>query len=125
MASITTRAGKGSPLTNAEVDANFTNINTELGQKLTGNQTVTLSGDVTGSGATAITATLANSGVTAGTYTKVTVDAKGRVTTGASLASGDLPTYTGTLTTSQVTTALGYTPYNETNPSGYITSSAL
>lgn len=34
MASITTRAGKGSALTNAEVDANFTNINTELGQKL-------------------------------------------------------------------------------------------
>jgi hypothetical protein len=30
MASITTRAGKGSPLTNAEVDANFTNINGEL-----------------------------------------------------------------------------------------------
>jgi hypothetical protein len=27
MASITTRAGKGSPLTNAELDANFTNIN--------------------------------------------------------------------------------------------------
>jgi hypothetical protein len=27
MASITTRAGKGSPLTNAEVDANFTNLN--------------------------------------------------------------------------------------------------
>ncbi len=28
MAAITTRAGKGSPLTNAEVDANFTNLNT-------------------------------------------------------------------------------------------------
>jgi hypothetical protein len=27
MADITTRAGKGSPLTNAEVDANFTNLN--------------------------------------------------------------------------------------------------
>lgn len=27
MTSITTRAGKGSPLTNAEVDANFTNLN--------------------------------------------------------------------------------------------------
>lgn len=27
MATITTRAGKGSPLTNAEVDANFTNLN--------------------------------------------------------------------------------------------------
>ena len=34
MASITTRAGKGSPLTNAEVDANFTNLNTELATKL-------------------------------------------------------------------------------------------
>jgi hypothetical protein len=30
MASITTRAGKGSPLTNAELDANFNNINAEL-----------------------------------------------------------------------------------------------
>jgi phage-related tail fiber protein len=77
---------------------------------LTGNQSITLSGDASGSGTTAISLTLANSGVTAGTYTKVTVDAKGRVTTGASLASGDLPTYTGTITSSQVTTALGYTP---------------
>lgn len=67
---------------------------------ISANQTITLSGDVTGSGTTAITTTLATSGVTAGTYTKVTVDAKGRVTVGASLASGD------------VTTALGYTPYN-------------
>lgn len=74
---------------------------------LTGNQTVTLSGDATGSGATSIAVTLANSGVTAGTYTKITVDAKGRATAGASLASSD------------VTTALGYTPYNSTNPNGY------
>ena len=73
---------------------------------------LTFTGDVTGSGTTgASTAlTLANSGVTAGTYTKVTVDAKGRVTTGAALASSD------------VTTALGFTPYNSTNPSGYITT---
>lgn len=78
---------------------------------LTGNQSITVSGDATGSGTTAITLTLANSGVAAGTYTKVTVDAKGRVTTGTSLSSSD------------VTTALGYTPYNSTNPSGYITSS--
>jgi hypothetical protein len=34
MATIVTRAGKGSPLTNTEVDTNFTNINDELGQKL-------------------------------------------------------------------------------------------
>jgi hypothetical protein len=54
---------------------------------LTGNQTVTVTGDASGSGATSIALTLANSGVAAGTYndsaTQVrpfTVDAKGRVT---------------------------------------------
>ena len=53
---------------------------------ITGNQTITVSGDVTGSGTTAISATLANSGVTAATYGSATqipvlaVDAKGRVT---------------------------------------------
>lgn len=77
---------------------------------LTGNQTITVSGDASGTGATTISLTLANSGVSAGTYTKVAVDAKGRVTSGASLASSD------------VTTALGYTPYDSTNPSGYITN---
>lgn len=34
MATIVTRAGKGSPLTNNEVDDNFINLNTELGGKL-------------------------------------------------------------------------------------------
>lgn len=29
MSTITTRSGKGSPLTNAEVDTNFTNLNTD------------------------------------------------------------------------------------------------
>jgi len=41
MATIVTRAGKGSPLTNAEVDANFTNLNTDKveksGDTMTGN----------------------------------------------------------------------------------------
>jgi hypothetical protein len=32
-------------------------------------------------------------------------------------------TYGGTLTSSQITTGLGFTPYNATNPNGYITSS--
>jgi len=36
---------------------------------------------------------LANSGVTPGTYPKVTVDAKGRVTAGASLSGSDLPAH--------------------------------
>lgn len=38
------------------------------------------------------TLALAASGVTAGTYTKVTVDAYGRVTAGTSLAASDIPT---------------------------------
>lgn len=54
---------------------------------LTGNQSITVSGDATGSGTTSIALTLANSGVSAGTYNNnaaqvrpFTVDAKGRVT---------------------------------------------
>ena len=62
----------------------------------------------TGTGATAPTVSLS-----AGTYTKLTVDAYGRATSGTSLSSGD------------VTTALTYTPYNSSNPSGYISASGL
>lgn len=52
----------------------------------TGDQTITLSGDMTGSGTGAISATLANSGVVAGDFGSasaipiITVDAKGRIT---------------------------------------------
>lgn len=59
--------------------------------KLSTARTIALKGDVTGSVAfdgsanKDITATLANSGVTAGSYSAVTVDAKGRVTKGAQL----------------------------------------
>ena len=41
--------------------------------------------------------TLATSGVTAGSYTKVTVDAKGRVTTGSTLAASDIPSLPATI----------------------------
>lgn len=75
-------------------------------------RTIALTGDVTGtsaafdgSAALSFAATLASSGVVAGTYSKVTVDAKGRVTTGASIASGD------------VTGALGFTPANKAGES--------
>lgn len=58
-----------------------------------------LTGDVTGTAVgNSIATTLSNSGVSVGFYTKVGVDAKGRVTSGTVIGSSD------------VTTALGYTP---------------
>lgn len=60
---------------------------------LTGNQSISVTGDATGSGTTAITLTLASVG-SSGTYTKVTTDAKGRVTSGTTLSAGDIPTLT-------------------------------
>lgn len=58
---------------------------------LTGNQTITFSGDASGSGTTAVSLTLGNSGVVAGTYnnsatavTPFTIDAKGRITVAGS-----------------------------------------
>lgn len=80
--------GANSAVTNTDtLETAIEKLQGQVNARLTGNQTITLSGDVTGSGTTAITATLANSGVTAGTYnnsataiTPFTVDAKGRVT---------------------------------------------
>jgi hypothetical protein len=79
---------------------------------LTGNQTVSISGDATGSGATAITLTLANSGVSAGTYNDsatsmrpFTVDAKGRVT---SIGTAVTITPAWSSITSKPTTLAGY-----------------
>jgi len=61
---------------------------------LTGNQTVTLTGDVTGSGATSIATTLATVNSNVGTFTKVTVNGKGLVTAATTLAAADIPTLT-------------------------------
>lgn len=52
---------------------------------LTGNQTITLSGDITGSGTTSIATMLKNTG-TAGNYTRITFDAQGRETSGTDTA---------------------------------------
>lgn len=73
---------------------------------LTGNQTITLSGDITGSGATSITTTLASVG-TAGTYGIVTTDAKGRVISGKRTE-----TYSGTTITAGTYTVTFGTPYS-------------
>jgi len=55
MAVIVTRAGKGSPLTNNEVDANFINLNTELGLKASAgaNSDITSLAGITGGISTA------------------------------------------------------------------------
>ena len=52
MSTIVTRAGKGSPLTHTELDANFTNLNTDK------------AGYVTGEGGTVTQATSKSTGVT-------------------------------------------------------------
>ena len=60
-------------------------------KQASGNYITALTGDVTAAGAGSAAATLSTTGVTAGTYTKVTVDAKGRATAGTSLIAADIP----------------------------------
>ncbi len=66
----------------------------ELVAYLTANQTITISGDASGSGTTSISLTLGTTGVSAGTYTKVGVDTKGRVLTGAAATTADIASST-------------------------------
>lgn len=89
------------PTTKSSIDnaGNFTG-KAASADKLQTARNIALTGDVTGnanfdgSANVSISATLSNSGVTAGTYPKVTVDVKGRVTSGASLSASDIPTLT-------------------------------
>lgn len=90
--------------------------------KLNTAQTVFIYGDGTasssfdGSAALTLAFTLASSGVTVGTYTKVTVDDKGRVTAGQSLSSTDVPS----ITLSKITDAGSAAGYNVGVTSGTI-----
>lgn len=88
--------------------------------KLTTSRALALTGDATGSltfdgsADASMAVTLANSGVTAGTFTKVTVDAKGRVTAATTQTAADIPA----LDWSKITSG------KPTNLTGYGISSA-
>lgn len=72
----------------------------ESAVKLANARTISLTGDATGSASfdgtanAPITVVLANSGATAGTYTKLTIDAKGRVTAAVQQTAADIPNLT-------------------------------
>ncbi|KRV32879.1 hypothetical protein AN460_13570 [Pseudomonas aeruginosa] len=83
--------------------------------RLSALRTLSITGAGTGSAAfdgsanAAIALTLANSGVSAGTYSKVTVNAKGLVTAGAALVASDIPALDWSkITTGRPTTLGGY-----------------
>jgi len=75
---------------------------TNLSGTNTGDQTITLTGDITGSGTGSFATTLAtvNSSPQTDTFRRITVNGKGLVTASSAVGSSD------------ITTALGYTPVN-------------
>lgn len=94
---------------------------------LTGNQTITATGDATGFGTTTLPLTLKSVG-TAGTYTKVSTDAQGRVTSGTGIDTTDIPSFStkvrpllsgsGPITFGNTTGAIGWNGTTTNVPEG-------
>lgn len=90
LATLMATAGAGFIRRGATADTYTIDTNTYL----TANQSISVTGDATGSGTTAIGLTLATVNSNVGTFTKVTVNAKGLVTAATTLAATDIPTLT-------------------------------
>ena len=123
VSTVVSVAGKTGIVVLAPADVSLGNV-TNVAQ-LAATQTLAHTGDVTGTATLlssgTIALTLAASGVTAGTYTNVTVDAKGRVTAGTTTQA--FSTITGT-----PTTLAGYgitDAYSSSNPSGFQTAAQV
>jgi len=110
--------------------------NVDTSTKLQNSRVIAISGDASGSANfdgsanATLTLVLAGTGVVAGTYTKVTVDAKGRITSATTLAANDIPTLTlskisdsGTAASKNTGTASGNVPILDAN--GKLNSSVL
>ena len=106
--------------------------NAATASKLKTSRTISISGDASGSVSfdgsknADITLTLDDSGAVAGTYTKVTVDSKGRITTGTDLSASDIPSLDWSkITTGTPTTLDGYGITDGVNKAGDTMTGAL
>lgn len=152
MANITTRevgvSAVNRTLTNAELDNNFINLNTDIGTRIPSSEKGSANGvaslDATGKVPTAQLpsyvddvleaanlAAFPATGEAAKIYVALDTNKTYRWSGSAYvyITSGAVDSVAGktgvvTLDSSDVTTALGYTPYNATNPSGFITAGA-
>jgi hypothetical protein len=124
MATIVTRSGKGSPLTNNEVDANFTNLNTELGTKVNASSlaAVATSGayaDLSGRPTNVSSFTNDSGYLTSFTEADPTVPSHVKAITTTNISNWNTAFgwgnhasagYLTGITSGQITTALGFTP---------------
>jgi hypothetical protein len=124
MATIVTRSGKGSPLTNNEVDTNFTNLNTELGTKVNASSlaAVATSGayaDLSGRPTNVSSFTNDSGYLTSFTEADPTVPSHVKAITTTNISNWNTAFgwgnhasagYLTGITSGQITTALGFTP---------------
>ena len=79
--------GANTAITNTDtLETALEKLQGQVNARLTGNQTITVSGDASGSGATAIALTLATVNSNVGTFNNVTVNAKGLVTAASNIS---------------------------------------